>query len=139
MTGRGCDDIFHILDENGLTFGDMFERCERRYGIGNYHFTRLDVAIDDRNETPFFTIEQIKKKCEKEEFIANSEGYHFDESKFDDFNTAKTVYIGDGKSGCLTVFMTRKCVQSITRRLMKWGAGNERKCNFVMKRLMPLP
>ena len=48
---------------------------------------------------PFFTIEQIKKKCEKEEFISNSEGYHFDESKFDDFDTAKTVYIGAGKSG----------------------------------------
>ena len=46
-----------------------------------------------------FTIEQIKKKCEKEEFISNSEGYHFDESKFDDFDTAKTVYIGAGKSG----------------------------------------
>ena len=25
--------------------------------------------------------------------------YHFDESKFDDFDTAKTVYIGAGKSG----------------------------------------
>ena len=99
MTGRGCDDIFRIFDNNGLTFGDMFERCERRYGTGNYHFTRLDVAIDDRNEMPFFTIGQIKKKCEKEEFIANSEGYKFDESKFDDFDTAKTVYIGAGKSG----------------------------------------
>ena len=57
------------------------------------------LAIDDKNEKPFFTIEQIKKKCEKEEFISNSEGYHFDESKFDDFDTAKTVYIGAGKSG----------------------------------------
>ena len=60
----------------------MFRRCERRYGLYNFHFTRLDVAIDDKNEKPFFTLEQIKKKCEKEEFIANSEGYHFDESKF---------------------------------------------------------
>ena len=34
------------------------------------------------------------KKCEKEEFISNSEGYHFDESKFDDFDTAKTVCNG---------------------------------------------
>ena len=34
---------------------------------------RLDIAIDDKNEKPFFTIEQIKKKCEKEEFISNSE------------------------------------------------------------------
>ena len=77
----------------------MFRRCERRYGLYNFHFTRLDVAIDDKNEKPFFTLEQIKKKCEKEEFIANSEGYHFDESKFDDFDTAKTGYIGAGKSG----------------------------------------
>ena len=52
----------------------MFRRCERRYGLDNFHFTRLDVAIDDKNEKPFFTLEQIKKKCEKEEFIANSEG-----------------------------------------------------------------
>ena len=99
MTGRGCDDIFRILDSRNYTFGDMFRRCERRYGLDNFHFTRLDIAIDDKNEKPFFTIDQIKKKCEKEEFISNSEGYHFDESKFDDFDTAKTVYIGAGKSG----------------------------------------
>ena len=99
MTGRGCDDIFRILDSRNCTFGDMFKHCERRYGQDNFHFTRLDIAIDDKNEKPFFTIEQIKKKCEKEEFISNSEGYHFDESKFDDFDTAKTVYIGAGKSG----------------------------------------
>ena len=99
MTGRGCDDIFRILDSRNYTFGDMFRRCERRYGLDNFHFTRLDIAIDDKNEKPFFTIEQIKKKCKKEEFISNSEGYHFDESKFDDFDTAKTVYIGAGKSG----------------------------------------
>ena len=67
MTGRGCDDIFRFLDNRNLTFGDMFWHCERRYGLDNFHFTRLDVAIDDRNEKPFFTIEQIKKKCEKEE------------------------------------------------------------------------
>ncbi|WP_275905217.1 replication initiation factor domain-containing protein, partial [[Eubacterium] hominis] len=93
MTGRGCDDIFRILDSRNYTFGDMFKHCERRYGLDNFHFTRLDIAIDDKNEKPFFTIEQIKKKCEKDE------GYHFDESKFDDFDTAKTVYIGAGKSG----------------------------------------
>ncbi len=77
MTGRGCDDIFRILDSRNYTFGDMFRRCERRYGRDNFHFTRLDIAIDDKNEKPFFTIEQIKKKCEKEEFISNSEGYRF--------------------------------------------------------------
>ena len=33
MTGRGCDDIFRILDSRNYTFGDMFRRCERRYGV----------------------------------------------------------------------------------------------------------
>jgi len=74
MTGRGCDDIFRILDSRNYTFGDMFKHCERRYGLDNFHFTRLDIAIDDKNEKPFFTIEQIKKKCEKEEFTLNEVG-----------------------------------------------------------------
>ena len=33
MTGRGCNDIFRILDSRNYTFGDMFRRCERRYGL----------------------------------------------------------------------------------------------------------
>ena len=41
MTGRGCDDIFRILDSRNYTFGDMFKHCERRYGLDNFHFTRL--------------------------------------------------------------------------------------------------
>ena len=40
MTSRGCDDIFRILDSRNYTFGDMFRRCERRYGLDNFHFTR---------------------------------------------------------------------------------------------------
>ena len=35
MTGRGCDDIFRILDSRNYTFGDMFKHCERRYGRDN--------------------------------------------------------------------------------------------------------
>ena len=56
MTGRGCDDIFRILDSRNYTFGDMFRRCERRYGLDNFHFTRLDIAIDDKNEKPFGSV-----------------------------------------------------------------------------------
>ena len=56
MTGRGCDDIFRILNNRNYTFGDMFRRCERRYGLDNFHFTRLDIAIDDKNEKPFGSV-----------------------------------------------------------------------------------
>ena len=85
----------------------MFRRCERRYGLDNFHFTRLDIAIDDKNEKPFFTIEQIKKKCEKEEFISNSEGYHFDESKLT-ISTPQKLFISVLENrDCPTAFMIK--------------------------------
>lgn len=98
MTGRGCDDVFHILDNRGLSFGDMFKRCERWLHM-DFHFTRLDIAIDDRNETPFFTPEQIWKKCEKDEYVSTSEYCRFNDSKYPKEDLARTTYIGAGKSG----------------------------------------
>ena len=98
MTGRGCDDIFHILNNRGLSFGDMFKRCERWFHM-DFHFTRLDIAIDDRNETPFFTPEQIRKKCEKDEYVSTSEYCRFNDSKYPKEDLARTTYIGAGKSG----------------------------------------
>ncbi len=64
MTGRGCDDIFRILDRN-YTFGDMFRRCERRYGLDNFHFTRLDIAIDDKNESHSLPYRADKEEMRK--------------------------------------------------------------------------
>ena len=61
ITGRGCDDIFNILDSHNRTFGHMFHQCVRWFGT-EFHFTKLDIAIDDRNEVPFFTPAQIRKK-----------------------------------------------------------------------------
>lgn len=54
MTGRGCDDIFRILESEGKSFGPMFKKYERWFGT-NFHLTRLDIDIDDKNEVPFFT------------------------------------------------------------------------------------
>ena len=141
MTGRGCDDIFRILDSRNYTFGDMFKHCERRYGLDNFHFTRLDIAIDDKNEKPFFTIEQIKKKCEKEEFISNSEATTLMKASLT-ISTPQKLFISVLENrDCPTAFMTRirKSVQNIIRRLMKSSVGNGQKCNCVMIRLMPLP
>ncbi|WP_276519073.1 replication initiation factor domain-containing protein [Faecalicatena contorta] len=99
LSGRGCDEIYRIMNMRGSTFGNFFWLCEKRCGVDNFHLTRLDVAIDDRNEIPYFTPEQIKRKCEREEFVANSNSYRFVESSYTEKETAKTVYIGVGKSG----------------------------------------
>ena len=91
LKGKGCDEIFRILDMHGQTFGDLFRRCERWF-YGSFHFTRLDIAIDDRNEVPYFTPEQLKRKCEKEEYIANSNTHHFAESKYEVFDRKDGLY-----------------------------------------------
>ncbi len=85
----------------------------------------LILPLMIRTKKPFFTIEQIKKKCEKEEFISNSEGYHFDESKFDDFDTAKGPFISVlVNRDCPTAFMIkiRKSVQEHNKTLDEVGS-----------------
>ena len=98
LTGKGCSDLANFMKGQGKTFRDFFRGCDIRVRGGTYHLTRLDIAVDDKNEVPYFTIEQIQKKCLKEEFISKSRTYRFVESSFDSGDTAKTVYIGDGKS-----------------------------------------
>lgn len=99
LSGKGCDDYFGRFGFRSDTdiYYDFFAKCKARLK-NKFHLTRLDVAIDDKNAEPYFTIEQIKKKCLKEEFISKSRSYRFAESSFEDGETAKTVYIGDGKS-----------------------------------------
>lgn len=100
LSGKGCDDYQDCFSMQGVysdTYGDFFRKCCQLLGESVFHLTRLDIAIDDKNEVPYFTIEQIKKKCLKEEFISKSRSYRFAESSVTE-GTAKTVYIGDGKS-----------------------------------------
>lgn len=96
LSSRGGDKIFSMLDMHYDTFDDLFRICERWFK-DSFYFTRMDIAIDYKNEIPYFTTDQIKRKCEKEEYIANSNTHRFNESKYEEFDTAKTVYIGEGK------------------------------------------
>lgn len=97
LSGKGCDDYYSVLQTKNSTYHGFFAYCVQMLGEDGFHLTRLDIAIDDRNEIPYFTVEQIKRKCLKDEFVSKSKSYRFAESSFDE-DTAKTVYIGDGKS-----------------------------------------
>lgn len=97
LSGQGCDDYYSFLQAGNNTYNNFFDYCIQIAGKDNFHLTRLDIAIDDKNNIPYFTVEQIKRKCLKDEFVSKSKSYRFSESSFDD-DTAKTVYIGDGKS-----------------------------------------
>jgi len=97
LGGKGCDELQSCLQAQNKSFDSFFRDCHSYVGDGNYHFTRLDIAIDDKNTKPYFTIQQIQKKCLKEEFVSCCRTYRITESSFQE-GTAKTVYIGNKKS-----------------------------------------
>lgn len=72
LSGSGCDGYYNYLQTTSHSYGFFFAQCNRKAGKGNFHFIRLDIAIDDKNEVPYFTIRQIKNKCLKEEFVSKS-------------------------------------------------------------------
>jgi len=97
LSGKGCDQLQTYLETDKKNYADFFKECIERYGK-QFHFTRIDIAIDDRNMIPYFTIERIKEKCSNHEFLSKSRNFQFQESSFQDGSTASTVYIGDRKS-----------------------------------------
>jgi Putative phage replication protein RstA len=102
LSGEGCDQLTKILTGKGKELVDFFRECENYYE-GSYHFTRLDIAIDDKNIVPYFTIEQLYKKCKKEEYISNARSHSLRESTTKDI-ISKTLYIGTRTSDMLIRF-----------------------------------
>jgi len=90
LGGKGCDEATRFIGEN---FGIFFERIRKLYGANSFHITRIDLAIDDRNAKPFYTIEQIRTKCRKQEFVCKCNKLRFCESG-NGKEMANTVYIG---------------------------------------------
>jgi len=70
LGGYGCSQLQLFLDTQKQSLSGFFCDCVELFGKDGFHVTRLDIAIDDRNEVPYFTIQQIKRKCLKGEFIA---------------------------------------------------------------------
>jgi len=112
LTGGGCREFFDIfcneLWEENLAkrnYGMFFTSCNLRqrfdyrgYEYLSYHVTRLDIAIDDFNEKPFFTPQQLYKKCLKGEFVSASRTFGGSEKGTAEDGLGKTLYIGDGSS-----------------------------------------
>lgn len=133
LTGSGCDLLQMFLRAQKKTFSDFFRDCKELFGEETFHLTRLDIAIDDRNEVPYFTMEQIKKKCMKEEFISRSRSYSFDESSFPDGDTAKTIYIGDGKSNIRYRLYDKDKEQAVKRNIPLEQVGSWKRTEIQLR------
>lgn len=103
ISGKGCSQLQTYFGETNRSLLDFFADCIKLYR-NQFHFTRMDIAIDDQNTPPYFTVEQIKKKCIDREFQSRSRNFRFQESSFQDGSTALTVYIGDRKSNIMYRF-----------------------------------
>ena len=101
-SGEGCNQLYNILTNQNIDWFDFFIRCFSC--CKEFHLTRLDIAIDDRNEKPFFTIEQLYKKCLKNHYLATSRKYEYKEKTFSEGGTQKILYIGSKSSDKLIRF-----------------------------------
>lgn len=132
LSGQGCDDYYSFLQTGNSTYHDFFAYCVQMLGEDGFHLTRLDIAIDDRNDIPYFTVEQIKNKCLRDEFVSKSKSYRFAESSFNE-TTAKTVYIGDGKSNLSYRFYDKDKEQAGKYNLPYEELGNWKRTELQLR------
>ncbi|MBC6316472.1 replication initiation factor domain-containing protein [Listeria grandensis] len=91
MSGIGCHQLKIYLDAQKRSWKDFFQSCAQQSGKSGFHITRIDVAIDDRNTKPAFTVAQLHRKCEKGEFISKSRHHRLQQSSSDKVKSAKTL------------------------------------------------
>ena len=100
MTGQGCREFeswsrSDLFDENSHRWRDLISKVFMVEG----HFTRLDVALDDRNG--LFSLEEAQEKMKKREVRTRfrkgrtTESYDFSDETSKD---GKTIYFGSPKS-----------------------------------------
>lgn len=98
LSGQGCQQLEKHLVEHSQNW-QTFLSSYFQISYQKTHMTRIDLAIDDRNEQPFFTIEQIRKKCYAGLYRSSNQLVRSYENNQAEVGTAKTVYLGDKTSG----------------------------------------
>lgn len=100
LSGEACTLFEFLLEKLERDWQMFFHYILTRYSH-NLKITRLDLAIDDRNETPYFKIEQLIKKCKRGEYESRNRKFTIHESKYRGKETAKTLNIGSRGSALM--------------------------------------
>lgn len=108
MTGSACR-VFEIyLKAQNRTWFDFFKDCLQQGG----KFTRLDIAIDDRNT--YFTIDALDKKIKEGNCISKfHKRKYFESTTINGEPTGKTINLGSRESLCFMVFYEKNYEQSL--------------------------
>ncbi|MBL1231002.1 replication initiation factor domain-containing protein [Enterococcus sp. BWB1-3] len=116
LSGEGCRQFEKHLERNHQTWELFFRNCFS-YSDSVVRMTRIDVAIDDKNEVPFFTIKELYQKAEHELYKSISQTHSYTDSKFSLNDGAKTLYIGAQKSRVRFRFYDKDKEQAIKKKL----------------------
>lgn len=77
-----------VLDPNSLSERQFLNNLY--YNYNQFSVRRIDIAIDDFNETPYFTPNQLLKICQKKRFIYGKSTYY---NTYGDETIGQTLYL----------------------------------------------
>ncbi|WP_409339303.1 replication initiation factor domain-containing protein [Lacticaseibacillus paracasei] len=91
LRGQGCRQMESILLGRGETWYDFLETCIALDG----HFTRVDLAINDRNG--LLDVPTLIEKCDRDEFTSRFHGFRDNRTKQWEVS-GRTLYLGSPQS-----------------------------------------
>lgn len=109
MSGQACtmyEWAMLAYDSTELVFQSLAWRFHQYALMTAFVFDvkRLDLALDDYNEQPFFTLDLIIGKVKRRQFLSKGRTTKLIDSEYDKKTRAKTQQIGAGGSECLFRF-----------------------------------
>lgn len=93
FSGDACTLFERLLCSLQDTWENFFCKLIKQFE-NRFKIKRLDVALDDRNEIPYFKVEQLIKLCKKKQYESRRRKFHVTESNIQGTKTSKTLYIG---------------------------------------------
>lgn len=124
MSGQACTMYEWALlasDTSVLAFQTLAWRFHQQSLNTDFTFEvkRMDLALDDYNQTPFFSLDLIVGKVKRKQFLSKGRTTKLIDSEFDKQTRAKTQQIGAGGSECLFRFYEK------AKELTKGLSGEE--------------
>lgn len=93
FSGETCSLYERLLSSLESSWTIFFQQLVSQFKQ-RFKVKRLDIALDDRNEQPYFKIEQLIKLCKKKRYESRKRKFHVTESNVVGTKTSKTLYIG---------------------------------------------
>lgn len=93
FSGDACSLYERLLISLESNWAAFFQQLVTQFSQ-RFKVKRIDIALDDRNEQPYFKVEQLIKLCKKKRYESRKRKFHVTESNVVGTKTSKTLYIG---------------------------------------------